>query len=236
MQNTIQTTTDYNLFKTMNGNRAINQKHLEKLIKSIEEKYLFTVIIVNENYEIIDGQHRYNALKQLGLPINYTIEHNATLFDVQRLNKVNKTWGANDYLDGYCDLGYHDYIILKKFMATYSFSFSECMALLLDSKPGGGLFEDFKFGKFKVKNLQESESKADKIMSLKKFYQGYNRRVFVYAMMTLFKNENFDFSEFYQKAKTNQGMFKNHTTEAANIEMIEEIYNYRRSKKVNLRF
>jgi ParB-like chromosome segregation protein Spo0J len=27
------------------------------------ENYLFTVIIVNEKYEIIDGQHRFDVIK-----------------------------------------------------------------------------------------------------------------------------------------------------------------------------
>ena len=63
--NHVHTTTDYFLFKPINGNRNINRLHLSRLKKSIEENYLFTVIIVNENYEIIDGQHRFECIKEL---------------------------------------------------------------------------------------------------------------------------------------------------------------------------
>ena len=35
----------------------------------MNDNYLFTVIIVNEkNYEIIDGQHRFEVIKELKLP------------------------------------------------------------------------------------------------------------------------------------------------------------------------
>ena len=39
----------------------------------MQSNYLFTVIIVNENYEIIDGQHRFEVIKELNLPLRYII-------------------------------------------------------------------------------------------------------------------------------------------------------------------
>ena len=57
----VHTTTDYSLFKSIDGNRTKNKAHVKKLKKSMEEKYLFTVIIVNEKYEIIDGQPDQSA-------------------------------------------------------------------------------------------------------------------------------------------------------------------------------
>lgn len=50
-------TNDYSLFKTLKGNRNINQAHLYRLTKSIKEKYLLSPIVVNEHFEIIDGQN-----------------------------------------------------------------------------------------------------------------------------------------------------------------------------------
>ena len=69
----VHTTTDYNRFITVGGNRNKNQLHLMRLRKSIEKKYLFTVILVNESYEIIDGQHRFEIIRELNLPLHYVI-------------------------------------------------------------------------------------------------------------------------------------------------------------------
>ena len=69
--NQVHKTTDYFLFKPIDGNRNKNLLHINRLKKSISENYLFTVIIVNENYEIIDGQHRFECIKELELPLYY---------------------------------------------------------------------------------------------------------------------------------------------------------------------
>lgn len=46
--NQVHTTTDYFLFKSIEGNRNKNLLHINRLKKSMSENYLFTVIIVND--------------------------------------------------------------------------------------------------------------------------------------------------------------------------------------------
>jgi len=67
----VQTTMDYSMFKPIDGNRNKNELHIARLKTSMALNYLFTVIIVNEKYEIIDGQHRFECIKDLGLPLYY---------------------------------------------------------------------------------------------------------------------------------------------------------------------
>ena len=73
----IKVTTNYDLFSFMPGNRDIAKKNM--LVKSIEKIDLteYKPIIVNENYVIIDGQHRFMACKELEKPIYYIILHDA---------------------------------------------------------------------------------------------------------------------------------------------------------------
>ena len=62
----IHSTNDLSVFKILEGNRNINLANVERLVKSIEENgFLQMPIIVNENYEVIDGQHRLMAAKKL---------------------------------------------------------------------------------------------------------------------------------------------------------------------------
>jgi ParB-like chromosome segregation protein Spo0J len=77
-------TSDYTLFRTIEGNRNINLLHLNRLRQSMLEKYLFTIIIVNENMEIIDGQHRFTVCRELGLPVYYVICQDYGLAEVHR--------------------------------------------------------------------------------------------------------------------------------------------------------
>jgi len=64
-------TTDYSKFNTLAGNRQVNIAHVKKLESSFDEEYLISPILVNEKFQIIDGQHRFEAAKNLKLPIYY---------------------------------------------------------------------------------------------------------------------------------------------------------------------
>ena len=48
--NQVLQTTDYSMFKFLQGNRNINLPHLIRLRNSFEKRYLFSPIIVNEKY------------------------------------------------------------------------------------------------------------------------------------------------------------------------------------------
>lgn len=235
--NQVHTTTDYSMFKPIKGNRTKNQLHLKRLIKSMEDKYLYTILIVNEKHEIIDGQHRFQAIKQLGLPVNYVICHGYSLDEVHIFNQNSKTWNASDYLAGYCGMGKQDYLIYKDFKDKYGYGHNETTAMLTGCTRGGGsILRAFKEGSFKVTHLQQATKYAEMIRLISEFYDGFNRRSFVYAMLTLFKKPQFEFVEFVKKLKIQPTAMCDCSDADQYISLIEEIYNYRRKNKVNLRF
>ena len=66
----IYETTDYSKFKKLKGNR--DPKTAKKIVNSINEVgYVLDPILINEKDEIIDGQNRFEAVMQLGLPVVY---------------------------------------------------------------------------------------------------------------------------------------------------------------------
>lgn len=83
-------TKDYSLFSFLKGNRAIDPKQvrfLMKLMKSAGEHSLANFkIAINNNREIIDGQHRYESAVNLGHYIYYTILGNSNIETVIGLN------------------------------------------------------------------------------------------------------------------------------------------------------
>jgi hypothetical protein len=88
----------------------------------------------------------------------------------------------------------------------------------------------------KVKSVKEAEKIIEKIFLLEPYYDGYKRRTFVYTMYKLLHNPNFEFTEFLQKLKIQPTALQHCTEVAQYIALIEEIYNYKRRDKVNLRF
>lgn len=236
----VHTTKDYSLFKTLNGNRDVNQLHLTRLKESIKKNHLTTIIMVNEKFEIIDGQHRFLISQELKLPINYIVSKNYGLNEVQILNANMKNWILIDYVNGYCDLGFKDYEIYREFINEYGFPSQVCI-VLLSGESASGITESpttlkFKEGLFKVKNLENAKRMADKIMMIEPYYKGFMRRSFIYAIIAMFRNENFEFTEFLTKLKQQPTTLQDCTNVTQYRSLIEEIYNYRRREKVNLRF
>jgi len=233
--NQVHKTTDYFLFKPIEGNRNKNLLHINRLKKSMADNYLFTVIIVNEKYEIIDGQHRFDVIQELKLPLNYIVCNGYGLNEVHILNQNSKTWTSDDYLDGYCKLGYKDYLKYKEFKELYGIGHYECMWLLNGSQLSNPT-QVFFTGDFKIKNYNEACKIIEKIMLVEPYYQEWKRRSFILAMLQLFKNPNFELTEFLQKLKLQPTALSNCSTTNQYVSLIEEIYNYRRREKVNLRY
>lgn len=116
----IRITDDYSIFKKINGNRATLQNRVDKIKKSIQENgYITSPVICNDKMEVIDGQGRVEALKQLGLPIEYIIHEGIGIDECIAMNIYQTSWNVSDYINGYADIGDQNYIRLKKLIFEY---------------------------------------------------------------------------------------------------------------------
>ena len=236
-QNQVYKTTDYAMFRTITGNRQVNQLHLKRLKQSMEEKQIPVPIIVNHRNEIIDGQHRFTAAQELGKPVYFIRVKGLELPDIHRLNTNLKNWQADDYLDGYCELGYPDYLTYRDFKMQYKFGHDETKALLADTLfSDGGKGNHFKEGTFKIKDLRNAEKNAEKIIMVGQYYDGYRRRAFVRAMLELFKHKEYNHAEFLKKLSYQSRSLVDCTNHRQYLTLIEEIYNYKRSVKDRVYF
>src|ERR1035438_3196611 len=101
--------TNYSNFKMVDNNRNINNGLVERLTHSIEKLGYIEArpILVNDNMEIIDGQHRFLACKKLGLPIVYA-QYNGEATDediIVELNTTQLIWRLADYIHHYAVKG-----------------------------------------------------------------------------------------------------------------------------------
>jgi len=138
-------------------------------------------------------------------------------------------------LTGYCNLGNKEYIRYREFKETYDIGHNECMTLLTGITTKSQV-DIFYTGTFKIKNYNEACKTIEKILLIEPYYSGVKRRSFIYAMLQLFKNPNFEFTEFLQKLKCQPTALVDCVNTSQYVSLIEEIYNYRRREKVNLRY
>lgn len=92
-------TDDYSIFKTLLGNRFVEQKNVEKLRKSMQRNGILPMpIMVNEKNEVIDGQHRLAAIERLGGMVYYIIVPQLTLDDCISINCQQHPWKTLQYI------------------------------------------------------------------------------------------------------------------------------------------
>jgi hypothetical protein len=250
--NKVYKTNDLSIFKQIGGNRIPNPQHIKRLKTSIlQNGMLCNPILVNEKMEVIDGQHRLIASKEANSFIYYIILKNYSLSQVHTLNLNQKNWTKKDFMDGYADMGLEPYIKLREFIEKNGdFTFSDCISLCANvsgqdvglwnkSKtlnPELSVAQVFEEGTWKGKDFRLAQEWAEKVRLIKTYFIGYNRSVFLKTMIVMFKNKNFDYSEFMHKVRLQPKAL----VECINIEqqklLIEEIYNYKSRNKVNLRY
>lgn len=116
----IYVTNDYDMFKQLEGNRPVKNGRVIKAIESIQEfGWLTDPILVNENFEVIDGQGRLEALRRLEMPVEFIIENGIGIKACQGLNRYQKNWSTMDYIDSYIADGNENYIWLKEMLREY---------------------------------------------------------------------------------------------------------------------
>lgn len=124
---------DYDSFKFLEANREVKKSQVSKIMTSIDQVgYVVpSPIIVNEKLEIIDGQGRFTALKEKGLPIYYVISSGAGIKECIAMNIGQKNWTTGDYIRSYAARGNSSYMLLQKIMLDFPmFSLDEIMGVI----------------------------------------------------------------------------------------------------------
>lgn len=228
----IYNTKKYDSFKTVQGNRVVNPTHVKNLIKSISANNLleYFPIAVNQDMEVIDGQHRLEAAKTMGLPVYYAVVYQTGLDDVQRINSNIINWKTNDYLHCFIEKKNENYIILNGFCIKYGLSVSLVMTLM---GYNGKALDIFKAGKFKVKNLFDANNMAEKLNDLKPYCEGstWKDRELIKALFEIYKKVTHA-KLIKQLNKSGQKIIGQATTKDY-MRVIEDIYNKRLHYKIN---
>ncbi|MFT2142273.1 ParB N-terminal domain-containing protein [Mammaliicoccus sciuri] len=110
------TTNDYSLFSFIASNRKPKQMHINSLVEQIEEGYVLPPIIVKENGQILDGQHRYLALKEKNKPIEFIVREDVQQNILQRSNSLVSKWSTMDHIQYHTKEGNEHYKKLLEFI------------------------------------------------------------------------------------------------------------------------
>lgn len=201
MKNTQETyqilsTTNYSQFKPLKGNRRVVQGHLKNIIISIQENNLLSVqpILVNEKYEIVDGQHRLEAARRMNIEIYYVVVPATGIREVQLLNATHANWTMNDYMDSYAELGYEEYVSLQIFCRKHNITVANALVLTSNQRQLMGRVNRFKRGLFEVQDAEQAEIAAElgRQIFLKCDDSVRSDRQFWFAILRIIDNKDVD--------------------------------------------
>jgi len=152
-------------------------------------------------------------------------------------------------MEGYANMGIDPYIKLREFSIKHDdYTFTDCIAFCQNTvchsqsmlahkvSKNHKQIEVFEEGTWNCGNINTANDWANKIRMVKPYYDNYNRSTFVTIMISLFKNQNFDFNEFMHKLRLQPTALVDCANREQFKTLIEDIYNYKNRNKVNLRF
>jgi len=233
-------TDEYDLFKTKQGNRKIDQALVKKIYKSIEQHGWFksSLIIVGDNLVVLDGQHRIEALKMFSekhgvkYKVKYIVDRDMDNMDcIRAWQTERKGWTNDDYTKSFIEQGNVKYQLYSDFRNEYKLNHTISLALLANSA-GSGNAQSFKSGKIKIFNIVLAKKLAENLIAIGKYYEYYQHSMFVTAMLPLWNNPEFDNQRFVKNLSKNRDSLYRVSSAIHYRRMIEDIYNYYKHDKV----
>ena len=231
----IQSSTDYETFAMLSGNRSLNQKKIIKIKEDVNKGLNllpFCPIIVYEKDQkllVVDGQHRFTVSKELDLPVYYVISDQLSLYQIAMMNSKQDKWKEADFLNCYLELENENYKTLKEFLYRYKAGYAVTVELLMYGKYGSkkDSLELFREGLF-ISNFPEEATNLLKLNhDLFSPYRFGTDRNLVFALQKLQEKKLCDFEHLKEKLKQAPMMMDKQSSYKEYIYNIERIYNHK---------
>lgn len=231
---------NYDQFKFIEKNRSINKSHLLKLINKIQIENLTYVnpIIVDKDMNIIDGQHRFLACKELNFPFYYVIDDDYNENKMVMLNTDKLNWSLDDWIHLYCESNKQEYISLKNFLDKYKLPISLALAWL-DLKEIDLNRSSLKDGSFVFYMNKMTQSSLDLTMELIDYLKNnnfkpqriYRQKPFHVACKKFFSSEPVDAKYFFERLSMQPIRIAYSLTWQQYFDSLVEIYNFHSKKR-----
>lgn len=226
---TIESSYDYELFSLLPNNRPIKEAHIKRLVEKIKIKDLKQPIQINQEFQILDGQHRFYAYQQLKLPIPYFINNSVSEVDIAVLNSTTSKWSDKDYLHYWLgkekeeNINNGAYQTLNWFLNKYKVVLP--MGVFLLSSIPHIRTAGFREGKLKIRNLELAKERAEFIISLKPYFEYYKKVPFLQALYYLMRHKDFSLERMYQAISKNSSELHGQASRNGYIDNLLKVYN-----------
>jgi len=225
--NQVYKTNDYNLFKNIKENRQISENL--NLKSEIEKHGILVPVIVNEKYEIVDGQHRVYYAKALGLPVPFIVQKGYGKEEIISINNSSKKWMLIDFINRYAQEGLSDYKKMMELIKKYDVSANLLCSLAFNTT-------DTTRPAVKTKNGELQFVNYDFLIEFLEFYQDLiedtalaNRKGtgLAASLYNLYRIDGFDEERIFDKSGQINELLRGITQQAEITSVIIRCYNER---------
>jgi ParB-like nuclease domain len=231
---------DYGKFTCLDRNRELNLANYRKMIESMKEEHLLIPIIVNQYYQIIDGQHRFFASRELALPIFFIVNHDYGIDQVIRANTVGVNWNKEDFLNSYVKQGVESYLALEMIREEYGINLGTLLSIIAEFN---GVATDYVTFQFENGTLKIEDDLFGGIqyflqqLELFHHYRGYKSSSFIRAFLKLYLYEEYDVDQMEKQVKYMKGFEpKQNNITCILEELCKKVYSFRMPKSKQLFF
>lgn len=94
-------TTNYGMVDFYKKNRGITRNVVNNLKISMKNQVVMAPIVLSKDFKIVDGQHRYMAIKETGKDLYFVVDPNADENSAMMMNKAQHNWNLLNHVQFY---------------------------------------------------------------------------------------------------------------------------------------
>ncbi len=233
----VHTTTDYKQFQNLFANRNVNKRHVQRLIKSFSDNPNLVPtrpILVNEKMEVIDGQHRLEACRALGLPVYYTVGKGLGVDSAQLMNALQKGWSLLDYARSYAAAGNLQYQTFLDLHDEYPISLTTLLAYCV-GREQSNIGNIFRRGDFRImKDKALLRERLDMLAEYGTRFNEWTHHNFCRAAHVAMRVPGYEHERMMRKLEMYQ--LKRQPSRVEYLRELETAYNFHEPDTNKLRF
>lgn len=230
---TIWATMEYDQFSYSVINRPIDRDKVARMVMSMTEKGNWLEdypIVVQENGVVLDGQHRLEVARTLGVPIFFIIS-DMQIGQVAEAARNTDKWTTRDYLHFYSSQGGEDYVWLREFLERHP-HVGLAVVLTTTREYRERVYDAFRGGALRIDDDKKEllERMAGLSLVLKDYVPAlYGRATFQRALAILLKHEGFDQDRLLSQWRNSGLNVYRQATAIDYVRVLGQIYNYKYS-------
>jgi hypothetical protein len=226
-ESTIYSTKDYDKFELVQGNRTVSASHLRTLIQSFDanpELAQTRPVLINKQFEVIDGQHRLAACRALGQPVYYMIAANLDINTARHLNATQRGWTLRQYLDSFVATGNTQYVQFAEMLEEFPIPLT-AMMIYLSGHSRTHQRKSFKAGTFKLsKDKTLGRERLEMLRDFSMHVDFWSDDGLAMAFWDILRVPEYDHARMLNKLKTAQ--MQRQATKVDYLRELERVYNF----------